>query len=86
LSSPIVHVAPAVIKWARLSSGVRLEEAARTAHIDPEVLAAWEERNPTPTARQLEDLADRYKRPVAVLLRREPPIDPPLPVDYRRLP
>lgn len=86
MSSPVLHVSPDVIRWARLSAGIPLEDAARGAHVDPAVLAEWEERDATPTARQLEQLADRYKRPVSVLLRVEPPAEPPMPVDFRRLP
>lgn len=82
----MLHVAPAVIRWARLSAGIHLEEAARSANVAPTVLANWEQADATPTARQLEGLADKYKRPVAVLLREEPPQEPPLPVDFRRLP
>lgn len=86
MSTGVVHVAPAVIRWARQSAGIHIEEAARSAHVEPEVLAKWEERDAAPTARQLERLADAYKRPVSVLLRAEPPPDAPLPVDFRRLP
>jgi Zn-dependent peptidase ImmA (M78 family) len=84
--SSVVHVAPAVIRWARMSAGIHIEEAARSAHVDPEVLAKWEDDLATPTPRQLEQLADKYKRPVSVLLRSRPPDEPPLPMDFRRLP
>lgn len=58
LSSPIVHVAPAVIRWARVSAGIHIDEAARSAHVEPALLAKWERSEATPTARQLERLAD----------------------------
>lgn len=86
MSSPVLHVSPEVLRWARLSSGIALVDAARSAVVDPEVLARWEGRQATPTARQLENLADAYKRPVALLLRAHPPDEPPLPADFRRLP
>lgn len=84
--STVLHVSPAVIRWARISAGIHLEEAARSAHIDPELLTKWEDEQATPTPRQLEQLADKYKRPVSVLLRTNPPNEPALPVDFRRLP
>ena len=86
MNAPALHVAPAVLLWARESAGIHLADAARRAKVDPDVLAGWEVRDAEPTPRQLERLADTYKRPVSVLLRAEPPPESPPPVDFRRLP
>src|SRR5947207_1363157 len=74
------------MRWARQSAGRHLDEAARGAHVAANVVAQWERGDSAPTARPLEQLADKYKRAVVVLLRAEPPTEPALPVDFRRLP
>ncbi len=79
-----LHVEPEVLHWARTSAGVGLADAATSLGIEPELLARWEAAEATPTARQLEHLADRYKRPVVLLLMEKPPADPALPPDFRR--
>jgi Zn-dependent peptidase ImmA (M78 family)/transcriptional regulator with XRE-family HTH domain len=80
----ILHVEPDVLRWARTSAGVPLADAARSLGIEPELLATWEGEHATPTARQLEHLADRYKRPVVFLLMDRRPDEPALPPDFRR--
>lgn len=80
-----VDVNPAVLRWARDSSGYSVEEAAGRVG-DPQSLEAWEAGKVRPTWKVLQRLAKLYRRPVAALLLAEPPAEPPLLPDFRRLP
>jgi len=79
-------VQPALLIWARQSAGIALEEAARKAHVDVEVLSKWEEGEALPSIPQLRKLGEIYKRPLAVFFLSEPPqgFDPQR--EFRRLP
>jgi Zn-dependent peptidase ImmA (M78 family) len=77
---------PALLVWARRSSGVDLEAAAKRAGVDAARLELWEAGEARPTVAQLRQLARLYKRPLAIFYLPEPPTDF-LPLrDYRRLP
>jgi hypothetical protein len=54
-------VTPAVVQWARERSGYSIEDAAH--HFKK--IAAWEAGEALPTYVQVEDMADRFKVPVA---------------------
>ena len=56
-------VNPRVLRWARNRAGKSLEQAARSAGVTPEVLAAWEQdpAERTPTVRQARMLAESYR-------------------------
>ena len=79
-------IQPALLIWARQSAGFALEEAARKAHVDVEVLSKWEEGEALPSIPQLRKLGEIYKRPLAVFFLSEPPqgFDPQR--EFRRLP
>lgn len=79
-------LSPLLLRWARESSGLSPELAARRLGIKREKLDRWELDHATPTPRQLEKAADVYKRPVASFFLSEPPKEPPLPVDFRSMP
>lgn len=81
-----VSVNPAVLKWARESSGVGIEEVAKRVRTSVETVARWESGERQPTLRILEELAAFYKRPLAIFFLPEPPQEPPLPHDFRVLP
>lgn len=74
-----------VLKWARETSGLSEEIAAKRIGLKPEILEQWEGKEATPTPRQLEKIADVYKRPVASFFLEDPPEERPLPVDFRSL-
>jgi Zn-dependent peptidase ImmA (M78 family)/DNA-binding XRE family transcriptional regulator len=80
-----VDVNPAVLRWARETAGYSLEEAAERV-ADPQTLKAWEAGKDRPTWAGIKRLAKLCKRPVAALLLAEPPAEPTLPPDFRRLP
>ena len=74
-------VTPAVVQWARERSGYSIEDAAR--HFKK--IAAWEAGEALPTYVQVEDMADRFKVPVAVFFFPKPPEVPPLERSFRTL-
>lgn len=75
-----------VIRWARESAGLNLEEAAKKARVKTEQLAAWEDSEARPTINQMRRIAHACKRPLAVFFLPEPPRDFQALRDFRRLP
>ena len=67
---------PIIIKWARERSGYTLEDVAKSFKKDVETISNWESGEAAPTYVQLEKLADKYKRPVALFFFPEPPPEP----------
>lgn len=74
-------ITPAVVQWARERSGYTLEDAKR--HFKK--IAAWEAGEALPTYVQVEDMAERFKVPVAVFFFPKPPAVPPLEKSFRTL-
>lgn len=82
-----VSIEPRILIWARESIGRSIQEVARRLNISENSISGWELGQKKPTLLQLEKLAKTvYKRPLAVFFLSAPPVDPPLPVDYRILP
>jgi Zn-dependent peptidase ImmA (M78 family) len=83
---PRVHIAvnPKVLVWARETTGLALDDAAQKLAQTPDRLRGWEDGSESPTEAQLEKLGTVYGRPTAVFLLDTPPVDPPLPRDFRR--
>ena len=69
---------PAIIKWARERSGYTLEEVANSLNKDVETISNWESGSSAPTNAQLEKLADKCKRPIALFFFPEVPQEPDL--------
>lgn len=79
-------VKPTVLVWARESSGFSLEIASGKLHVSEDSLAAWESGASAPSIPQLRNMAELYKRPLAVMYLPEPP-QKFMPLrDFRRLP
>lgn len=76
---------PDVLAWARRSACVSVEEAAHTVSVKPERILEWESGQDQPPLGKLRLLASKYKRPLAVLLLREPPTDFMPLRDFRRI-
>jgi Zn-dependent peptidase ImmA (M78 family) len=74
-------ITPAVVKWARERSGYSLEDASRIF----KKIAAWEAGEASPTYAQLEQMAERFKCPVAVFFFPKPPAVPPIEQSFRTL-
>ena len=69
----IQGINPTIIKWARERSGYTLQEVAKSLNRDVATISNWESGAAAPTYVQLEKLADKYKRPVAMFFFPEPP-------------
>lgn len=75
-------VNPAIVRWARTRAGYSLEDAQ--AHFKK--IEAWEAGHAAPTYPQLEQMATRFKCPVAVFFFPEPPSIPAVETSFRTLP
>lgn len=73
-----------ILKWARETARISVEDAANKVSVSPERLLTWEDGRDYPTIRQAKILAKRYKRPFSLFFLPEIPKDF-LPLqDYRR--
>jgi len=77
-----IPVTPAVITWARERAGFSIIEASR----DFRKIEAWEAGESFPTYPQLEQLANKFKLPIAVFFFPAPPVIPPISKTFRTLP
>ncbi len=64
---------PSVLIWARETSGLTTQIAAKKVGVSADRLAAWESDEQKPTFAQLRKLATVYKRPLAIFYLEEPP-------------
>jgi len=83
-----VNVNPDVMKWARKSAGLDLEDVEKILNVSTTTIEEWEKEQGTkkPTLTTLEKLAYSYKRPLAAFFLPAPPEEPPMPTDFRVLP
>ncbi len=76
-----------VMRWARTSLGLSIENVAEKMKKEKEIIEAWENGEESPTYPQLEKLAyDVYQRPVAVFFFPDVPKVPEPKTDFRTLP
>lgn len=87
-AEPVVGVQPSVIRWARESMGMSVEDVAQKLKRSSEEVMAWEsEGGASPTYSQLENLAYKvFKRPLAVFFLPAPPDEIPPVREFRTLP
>ena len=64
---------PDIVKWARERSGYTTEAIATALKKDVSIVNDWESGERALTYVQLEKLADKYKRPIAIFFFPEPP-------------
>lgn len=74
-------ITPALVKWARERAGYSMEDACRVF----KKIAAWETGEALPTYGQIEQMAEKFKTPVAVFFFPEPPAVPPIQQSFRTL-
>lgn len=86
MASTKALIKPELLGWARNRAKVTVDDAARAANVEPEILKAWEAGEETPTVSQLRNLAGKYHFPLAVFYLPEPPADFSPLRDFRRLP
>ncbi len=77
---------PTVLKWAREEVGLTKKEVADRFRKTEAIISSWEDGSNAPTFRQLSELANYYKRPVAIFFFPDVPPASPKPVDHRTLP
>ncbi len=79
-----------VLKWARESAGLTIDEVVqkmKRKRITYELIESWEQSIETPTYSQLERLAyEIYKRPLAIFFFPEPPEEITVKQSFRTLP
>ena len=69
----IKGINPDILKWARERSGYTVEMIAESLDKDTATIEDWETGKRNMTYVQLETLADKYKRPIAIFFFSEPP-------------
>lgn len=72
---------PEILKWAREHLGFSEQEAAKTLNKNASFITKCESGDCALTYIQLETLADKYKRPVAIFFFPEPPDEPDIAKD-----
>lgn len=77
---------PMILTWAREEVGLKIPEVAERFKKSAATIEAWENGQEAPTFRQLIELANYYKRPVAALFLPTVPPKSPKPHDFRILP
>lgn len=76
-----------VLRWARVSMGMSVEDVARKMGKDVSAVLSWETGTSSPTYVQLEKLAyEVYKRPIAIFFFPEPPEEETPEDSFRTLP
>jgi Zn-dependent peptidase ImmA (M78 family)/DNA-binding XRE family transcriptional regulator len=81
-----VSINPEIVKWAREVSGFSIEEIAKKIKTAKENYQKIEAGIKSPTFKQLDLLANYFKRPVAVFFLQKPPEEPSLASSFRILP
>ncbi len=83
----IVGIEPTVLRWARESAGMSVEDVAARMKRQAREIEAWEDGTGVPTYSQLESLAYKhYKRPLAVFFLPAPPKEHKPRQEFRTLP
>jgi Zn-dependent peptidase ImmA (M78 family)/transcriptional regulator with XRE-family HTH domain len=77
---------PGILKWARDEIGLEVPVVAKRFNKTDAIIEAWERGEEAPTFRQLVELANYYKRPVAAFFLPSIPPRTPKPHDHRTLP
>lgn len=81
-----VKLNPKLLVWARCTAGYSTKDIADKFHFDEARILSWENGEDSPSIRQLEQFASWVGRPLAALFLPEPPVEAPLPEDFRVLP
>ena len=88
-AEPVAGVQPSVIRWARESMGMSIEDVAHKLKRSSEQVRAWESEGSasSPTYAQLESLAYKvFKRPLAIFFLPAPPDEIQPTREFRTLP
>jgi Zn-dependent peptidase ImmA (M78 family) len=86
-AEPVFEVQPTVMRWARETIGMSLDDVAASLKRPVEEIEAWELGSSAPSYPQLEKLAYQiYKRPLAVFFLPSPPEEATPTREFRSLP
>jgi Zn-dependent peptidase ImmA (M78 family)/transcriptional regulator with XRE-family HTH domain len=87
IKEAVVGVQPSIMRWARESIGMSVQDVAGKLHKQPDEIADWESGASAPTYVQLETLAyNIYKRPIALFFLPSPPLEQQAESEFRTLP
>lgn len=75
MATDFAPITPAMLQWARETSGYSLEEVAKKAGVKPGTIAAWEDGSKPITQGRVDLLANIYKRPTAIFYLPEAPAE-----------
>lgn len=81
--SLLVSVEPTILRYARKTMGLKLEDVVASIKLNSEVLQGYEENKSEISLTKLEKFAKLYKRPLAFFLLSVVPEDAIKPKDYR---
>jgi transcriptional regulator with XRE-family HTH domain len=81
----VVLANPQILTWARDELQIDISTVAKRFNKTPALIESWESGDNHPTFNQLKDLANYYKRPLAVFFLPTIPPKSPLPDDFRTL-
>lgn len=83
----IIPVNPVMLRWARETAGLEIEDVAHKFNKDIAEIRSWESGEDSPTYVQLERLSyEIYKRPLAIFFFPEPPQEESPKQSFRTLP
>ena len=86
-SKSVAGVQPEMLRWARTTTGLTVDDVATTLKRPSVEIESWETGATAPTYAQLEKLAyDIYKRPLAIFFLPTPPQETMPQVEFRTLP
>ncbi len=83
--SPPAEINCLILRWARETAGLDIEDVASKVAVNPERLAEWENAESYPTVKQLRRLAKAYMRPIGLFFLPELPDDPGEIRDFRKI-
>ena len=87
MTGPKVAANYSVLRWARETANLTVEDVASKMGRPPEIIQAWEAGEDRPTYVQLETLSYQiYKRPIAIFFFPEPPEEDSPTKSFRTLP
>ena len=77
-------ITPNILRWARETSKMSIEDVALKIKVKYEKIALWESGEEFPSINQLEKLSRLYRRPIAIFYLPEPPADFQTLRDFRK--
>ena len=83
---PEIEIQPELLRWARESIGVKIDDVAHALDVAKQDVVRWESEARPLRLTQLEKLSELYKRPLAAFFLPAVPKEPSLPRDFRKLP